>query len=86
MDSNLVKLKAIVEAFGIPVSALQMSGYSQSYCSRALSGDVKCLSPKFFRKLEENLSRLIDERRKQFFDLESVKAEKVDMAFKKSFQ
>ena len=78
MDSNLVKLKAIVEAFGIPVSALQMSGYSQSYCSRALAGDVKCLSEKFFRRIDENLGKLIDGRKKCFFDLPSVRVEDVE--------
>ena len=77
METNLRKLKAIVEAFGIPVSALELSGYSQGYCSRALSGDERCLSEKFFAELEEHLGELVDRRRKKFFDLPAVKEEEI---------
>jgi len=74
-ESNINRLRAILDGFGISISELKITGFSQPYCSRLIAGDKKCSSPKFFEVLEQNLGKLIDARKRRIFDLPSIAAD-----------
>ena len=55
--------------FGLTISEVaKAGGVSRPYLSRALGGSL-VPSPVFWRRLEGNLGRLIDQREAQFFQV-----------------
>lgn len=82
-DNGAEKLRAICEALGISRAALaRVSGFSRSYCSRALLGDERCCSPLFLRNIEQNFGQLVDMRTKQLFSLPLVDDADLGKAFR----
>lgn len=66
---NLDRVRLLMRLFGLTVSEVaKAGGASRPYLSRALSGNLKP-SPAFFRRLEGNLGRLVDQRGSQFFSI-----------------
>ena len=74
-DGNLIRLRAVMALFGLSITEVaRAAGVSRPYVSRVMSGDEKLNggSPKFFRKLEMNLGKLVDGRSGQVFEVEAV--------------
>ena len=66
---NLDRVKLLMRLFGLTVSEVaKAGGVSRPYLSRALSGSLQP-SPAFFRRLEGNLGRLVEQRGSQFFSI-----------------
>ena len=64
---NLDKVRLLQKLFGLTISDIARAGnVSRPYVSRALSGSL-VPSSAFFRRLEGNLGRLVEERASQFF-------------------
>jgi len=70
-DFNQLKLKAIVDAFTIPVTVVaQATGVSRPYVARILSErDNFGGSPQFWSSLERNLGKIIEQRHGQVFEV-----------------
>lgn len=76
---NLDRVRLLMRLFGLTISEVaKAGGSSRPYLSRALSGSLQP-SPAFFRRLEGNLGRLVDQRGSQFFQI-SVTACEGDLA------
>ena len=76
---NLDRVRLLMRLFGLSISEVaKAGGSSRPYLSRALSGNLKP-SPIFWRRLEGNLGRLVDQRGSQFFQI-PVTACKEDLA------
>ena len=66
---NLDRVRLLMRLFGLSISEVaKAGGVSRPYLSRALSGNLKP-SPAFFRRLEGNLGRLVEQRGSQFFQI-----------------
>ena len=66
---NLDRVRFLMRLFGLTISEVaKAGGASRPYLSRALSGSL-VPSPAFFRRLEGNLGRLIEQRGSQFFSI-----------------
>ena len=77
MDSNLDRIKAVMAIFGLSVTQVaKAGGVSRPYLSRALGGTLKP-SPTFFRRLETNLGRLVEQRSGQVFSIPQTEADEV---------
>ena len=64
---NLDRVRLLIRLFGLTVSEVaKAGGVSRPYLSRALGGSL-VPSPVFWRRLEGNLGRLVDQRGAQFF-------------------
>jgi hypothetical protein len=79
LDDNGGRLKAILEGFDIPISAVaEVSGISRAYVSRVLSpNDPLTGNDPFWLKVEKALGRLVDSRRGQVFRIGAMPVEKV---------
>ena len=68
-ERNLDRVRLLMRLFGLTISEVaKAGGVSRPYLSRALSGSLQP-SPAFFRRLEGNLGRLVDQRGSQFFSI-----------------
>ena len=66
---NLDRVRLLMRLFGLTVSEVaKAGGVSRPYLSRALGGSL-VPSPVFWRRLEGNLGRLVDQRGSQFFSI-----------------
>lgn len=66
---NLGRVRLLMRLFGLSISEVaKAGGSSRPYLSRALSGSL-VPSPAFFRRLEGNLGKLVDQRGSQFFQI-----------------
>ena len=66
---NLDRVRLLMRLFGLTISEVaKAGGASRPYLSRALGGSL-VPSPVFWRRLEGNLGRLIDQRGSQFFQI-----------------
>ena len=66
---NLGRVRLLMRLFGLTISEVaKAGGASRPYLSRALGGSL-VPSPVFWRRLEGNLGRLIDQRGSQFFQI-----------------
>lgn len=66
---NLERVRLLMRLFGLTVSEVaKAGGVSRPYLSRALGGSL-VPSPVFWRRLEGNLGRLVDQRGSQFFSI-----------------
>ena len=66
---NLDRVRLLMRLFGLTVSEVaKAGGVSRPYLSRALGGSL-VPSPVFWRRLEGNLGRLIEQRGSQFFSI-----------------
>ena len=66
---NLGRVRLLIRLFGLTVSEVaKAGGVSRPYLSRALGGSL-VPSPVFWRRLEGNLGRLVDQRGSQFFQV-----------------
>lgn len=66
---NLDRVRLLMRLFGLTISEVaKAGGSSRPYLSRALGGSL-VPSPVFWRRLEGNLGRLIDQRGSQFFQI-----------------
>ena len=66
---NLDRVRLLMRLFGLSISEIaKAGGVSRPYVSRALSGSL-VPSPVFWRRLEGNLGRLVDQRGSQFFSI-----------------
>lgn len=66
---NLNRVRLLMRLFGLTISEVaKAGGSSRPYLSRALSGTLQP-SPAFFRRLEGNLGRLVEQRGSQFFQI-----------------
>ena len=85
-DDNTRRLKAIVEGFSIPISAVAAAaGISRAYVSRVLSDtDALTGNDAFWLKIERSLGRLIEARRAQVFQLGAVPVAAMDALRKSS--
>ena len=72
---NLNRVRLLMRLFGLTISEVaKAGGSSRPYLSRALSGNLKP-SPVFWRRLEGNLGKLVDQRGSQFFSIPGVDCE-----------
>ena len=72
---NLARVRLLMRLFGLTISEVaKAGGSSRPYLSRALSGSLQP-SPAFFRRLEGNLGRLVDQRGSQFFSIPGADCE-----------
>lgn len=72
---NLDRVRLLMRLFGLTVSEVaKAGGVSRPYLSRALGGSL-VPSPAFWRRLEGNLGRLVDQRGSQFFSIPGVDCE-----------
>lgn len=66
---NLDRVRLLMRLFGLSISEVaKAGGSSRPYLSRALGGSL-VPSPVFWRRLEGNLGRLVDQRASQFFSI-----------------
>ena len=66
---NLDRVRLLMRLFGLTVSEVaKAGGVSRPYLSRALGGSL-VPSSVFWRRLEGNLGRLVDQRGSQFFSI-----------------
>lgn len=66
---NLGRVRLLMRLFGLTISDVaKAGGSSRPYLSRALGGSL-VPSPVFWRRLEGNLGRLIDQGGSQFFQI-----------------
>lgn len=66
---NLDRVRLLMRLFGLTISEVaKAGGVSRPYLSRALGGSL-VPSPVFWRSLEGNLGRLVDQRGSQFFQI-----------------
>ena len=66
---NLDRVRLLMRLFGLTISEVaKAGGVSRPYLSRALGGSL-VPSPVFWRRLEGNLGRLVDQRGSQFFSI-----------------
>jgi transcriptional regulator with XRE-family HTH domain len=74
---NLDRVRILISLFGLTVAEVARGGgVSRPYVSRALDGSL-VPSPQFYRRLESNLGRLVENRSGQIF---SVPVTPVDAA------
>lgn len=80
LDPNSRKLRALLEAFDIPLAAVAATcAISRAYVSRVLSpNDPLTGNDAFWIKVERALPRLIELRRGQVFEVGAVPADKVE--------
>lgn len=81
-SDNATRLRAIMQFFGISVSAIARStGKSQTYVSRVLTpNDILAGSSEFWSCLEKEVGRLIQEkRRNQIFAVVPVDVSKAEV-------
>jgi CRISPR/Cas system CMR subunit Cmr6 (Cas7 group RAMP superfamily) len=73
-DANSRRLRAILEAFDIPVSAVAtVSGISRTYVSRVLSPqDALTGNTSFWVKVEQSLGQLVAARRGMVFEVDAL--------------
>ena len=72
---NLDRIRLLQRLFGLTISEVaKAGGVSRPYLSRALGGSLQP-SPAFFRRLEGNLGRLVDQRGSQFFSIPATVCE-----------
>jgi len=73
-DFNRLKLRAIVQAFDLPVVAIaEAVGVSRPYVARLLSEkDDFTGSPQFWSSIERNLGKIIEKRHGQIFQVEAL--------------
>ena len=72
---NLDRVRLLIRLFGLSISEVaKAGGVSRPYLSRALGGSL-VPSPVFWRRLEGNLGRLVDQRDSQFFSIPGVDCE-----------
>lgn len=78
--NNAARLKAVCEGFGIPITEVaKQCGVSQPYISRILSSaDPMDGSARFWRRVENELGRLVEKRQKQIFEIQAVESESVE--------
>ena len=78
---NSARLKAILTAFSIPNSAVvAVGGVSKTFVSRLLSEtDDMVASDDFWRRIEQALPRLIEQRRGQVFEVKATDVEKLEV-------
>ena len=63
------RVRLLMRIFGLTISEVaKAGGVSRPYLSRALSGSLVS-SPVFWRRLEGNLGRLVEQRGSQFFQI-----------------
>ena len=66
---NLDRVRLLMRLFGLTVSEVaKAGGVSRPYLSRALGGSL-VPSPVFWKRLEGNLGRLVEQRGAQFFQI-----------------
>ena len=66
---NLDRVRLLMRLFGLSISEVaKAGGVSRPYLCRALGGSL-VPSPVFWRRLEGNLGRLVDQRGSQFFQI-----------------
>ena len=66
---NLERVRLLMRLFGLSISEVaKAGGSSRPYLSRALGGSLQP-SPAFFRRLEGNLGKLVDQRGSQYFQI-----------------
>ena len=66
---NLDRVRLLMRLSGLTISEVaKAGGSSRPYLSRALGGSL-VPSPVFWRRLEENLGRLVEQRGSQFFSI-----------------
>jgi len=84
-SNNAVKLHRLIESLSIPVGRLAgLLRVSPSQISRIISaGDAYEGSPQLFMSLERLLGRVIEERRVQIFDHDSIPADELDQCLRK---
>lgn len=80
LDDNSKRLRAILDTFDIPVSAVaHATGISRAYVSRVLSErDALEGNDQFWLKVEGALGRLMDARRGRVFLIGAVPVERVE--------
>ena len=73
-NANSRRLRAILEAFDIPVSAVAtVSGISRAYVSRVLSPqDALSGNATFWIRLEQSLGQLVTARRGMVFEVDAL--------------
>jgi len=72
---NLDRVRLLMRLFGLSISEVaKAGGVSRPYLSRALGGSL-VPSPVFWRRLEGNLGRLVDQRGSQFFGIPGTACE-----------
>ena len=66
---NLDRVRLLMRLFGLSISEVaKAGGVSRPYLSRALGGSL-VPSPVFWRRLEGNLGKLVEQRGSQFFSI-----------------
>lgn len=82
LDDNSRKLKAILDGFDIPASAVaDQCRISRAYVSRVLSpNDAFSGNDSFWIKVEKALGRLVDARRGQVFQIGAVSVADIEKA------
>ena len=80
MDANRQKLRVLVRAFDLPVVAIaEATGVSRPYVARLLSEkDDFTGSAQFWTSLERNLSKVIEARRTQVFEVVAASSGQVE--------
>lgn len=74
---NLARIRLLMRLFGLSISEIARAGnVSRPYLSRALSGSL-LPNPAFYRNLEQNLGRLIEERNAQFFSIPATPCDQI---------
>ncbi len=78
--NNAARLKAVCEGYGIRMSVVaKQCGVSQPYISRIFSStDPLEGSSQFWRRVEAELGRLVDQREKQIFNIQAADSESVE--------
>ena len=79
-STNATKLRAIMEFFGITVTAIaKATGMSQTYVSRVLApNDVLAGSSGFWSCLEKVMGQLVQDRQSQIFEVVPVDVAKAE--------
>ena len=79
-EANSRRLRAIIAVFNVPHTAVAEAGkVSPAYISRLLSEkDGMTASDEFWRKMENALPKLIEQRRGQIFEVKAAPVEKID--------
>jgi len=85
-DDNARRLRAIIEGFSIPISAVaEAAGISRAYVSRVLSDkDDLTGNDQFWLRIERSLGKLVEARRAQVFQIGAVEVGKLDALRKAS--
>jgi len=75
-NDNVARLRAIVSALDIPLASVaRLSGMSRPFVSRLIHGEDRLASNVLFWKtLEANLGRLVEQRQVAVFDIPAAPA------------